>query len=201
MIICRIGFCILATKLWYKVQEIVKLDDTPTSGVIDRVHDSRWCRVLNKYFTNHEIVWRSCTIFTTLLFDIFMLINIYDMVIYGNMLVYYMMLSSIILRHICVTANRLPPPPRLHWKDPGVPTLFITYSTIHDFFFSGHTTFSLIVGLNVIYWNTFTMITVPIFILSEILFVIVTNGHYMMDVYAGIMTYFGLKYIFLSLGF
>lgn len=201
LVICRTAFVLMGTKLWYKIQHLVKLDETPANNVIDRVHDSEWCRALNKYFTENAIIWRSCTIFTTLLFDIFLLINAYDVIIYGNMLPYYMTFSAMILRHMCVSINRLPPPQRLHWKDPGVPTVFMTYDTIHDFFFSGYTTFSLITGLNVFYWNTFTMIMVPIFIVSEILFVIVSNGHYMMDVYAGIMTYFGLRYIFLLLGY
>lgn len=197
----RICFSVLATKLWFKVQNLVTLDETPTQNVIDRVHDSKWCRSANKYFTENIWMWKSCTAFTTLMFDIFMLVNAYDMIVNGNMVPYFMVLVTIILRHMCVTVNRLPAPPRLHWKNPGVPTLFITYDTINDFFFSGHTTFSLIAGLNILHWNMLTMITVPIFIVSEIMFVIITNGHYMMDVYAGVMTYLGLRYLFLLMGF
>jgi len=37
----------------------------------------------------------------------------------------------------------LPAPPGMLWRDPGFPSLLVTYSVGNDFFFSGHTAFAV----------------------------------------------------------
>lgn len=43
------------------------------------------------------------------------------------------------MRQACQAIVVLPAPPGIIWRDPGFPSLFVTYTVGNDFFFSGHT--------------------------------------------------------------
>src|SRR6202022_4152758 len=43
------------------------------------------------------------------------------------------------MRQICQLICALPPPTGMIWRNPGVPSLLVTYDVATDFFFSGHT--------------------------------------------------------------
>src|SRR6266404_9103407 len=43
------------------------------------------------------------------------------------------------LRQFCQAFCPLPPPVGMIWRDPGFPTILVTYGTSNDLFFSGHT--------------------------------------------------------------
>ena len=90
------------------------------------------------------------------------------------------------LRQICQAFCPLPPPDGMIWRDPGFPTLLVTYGTSCDLFFSGHTAIAvfgcatlagalgtpgILIGCGVVAF--------------EIWAVLVLRAHYTMDVFAG----------------
>ncbi len=57
------------------------------------------------------------------------------------------LLLLLALRQACQGLCALPTPPGMIWRDPGLPSLFVTYGTASDLFFSGHTAIAVYGGL------------------------------------------------------
>jgi hypothetical protein len=90
------------------------------------------------------------------------------------------------LRQICQALTSLPPPPGIIWRDPGFPSLLVTYGVSNDLFFSGHTAITvlgaLVLGSLDIPWLTALTCAVAAF---EIVTVLVLRAHYVIDVFTG----------------
>src|SRR5262249_47990548 len=81
----------------------------------------------------------------------------------------------------------LPPPSGIIWRDPGVPTLLVTYDVATDFFFSGHTGLAVLgaVELRRFGGNHRWLYLGVAIILFEVTAVLVLRAHYTMDVLTG----------------
>ncbi len=93
------------------------------------------------------------------------------------------------LRQVCQALCPLPPPRGMIWRDPGFPTLLVTYRTTDDLFFSGHT--ALAVYGAALLGTAFGPAGAAAgagLVLFEVAVVIVLRAHYTMDVFAGIVT-------------
>jgi hypothetical protein len=93
------------------------------------------------------------------------------------------------LRQFCQAFCPLPPPQGMIWRDPGFPTLLVTYGTSCDLFFSGHT------AIAVYGCATLAAALGPpgillgcVIVAFEIWAVLVLRAHYTMDVFAGAVT-------------
>jgi membrane-associated phospholipid phosphatase len=90
------------------------------------------------------------------------------------------------LRQVCQALVVLPAPQGMIWRDPGFPTLFVTYGTGGDFFFSGHTAIAALGALELSRaappWLAWTAAAVA---LLEVAAVIVLRAHWTIDVLAG----------------
>jgi PAP2 superfamily C-terminal len=96
------------------------------------------------------------------------------------------LLLLFVLRQLCQAGCALPTPPGMIWRDPGFPTLLVTYGTANDLFFSGHTAIAVYGAL----WLGSAFGPVGIvggaaLALFEIAAVLVLRAHYTMDVLAG----------------
>jgi len=187
----------IGTKLWFNFQKSVSFFETPNDGIIDRMHDNKYVDAINNYLHKNKNVAAYSMILSSLLFDINFIIMAVDFIFYNNYKIYLMTLAIMVLRHFCQLATRLPFPKHMLWFNPGFPTIINTYETSNDFFFSGHTAFSLAWGMTLFGWNSILMkIYALLFIAIEIGFLIITKSHYFMDIYAGATTYFSLAYLF-----
>ncbi|MGZ3774314.1 MAG: phosphatase PAP2 family protein [Bdellovibrio sp.] len=93
------------------------------------------------------------------------------------------------LRQINQAITILPTPERMIWKNPGVPSLFVTYGVSNDLFFSGHTALAVYGALELASLGGWFFLTLGIFIiLYEIITVILLRAHWTMDVFAGAIT-------------
>jgi membrane-associated phospholipid phosphatase len=83
----------------------------------------------------------------------------------------------------------LPAPPNQIWHDPGFPSLLVTYNVAHDYFFSGHTAIAVLAATELRRlnrrWGTVLAVLLVAF---EIGTVLVLRAHYVMDVFAGLIT-------------
>lgn len=73
------------------------------------------------------------------------------------------------------------------WEYPGIPSVTVSYLKTNDFFFSGHVGFPIIIGmechkLNKKYLMVFCLFTS----LFEACTMIVTRGHYIIDIITGL---------------
>jgi len=92
------------------------------------------------------------------------------------------------LRQLCQALIALPAPPNMIWRDPGVPSLLVTYQTGNDFFFSGHTAIAVYGALELWRyerpWLKFASVLIATI---EALTVLVLRAHYAMDVFTAIL--------------
>lgn len=178
---------------WQISQYLLSVNTPIQQEIIDESH--KMIAGINIFLQNHTNITRIIIIITSLMIDINVLF------VCGNSLwkrkyqPLYIIIAGLTLRQICQFFNRLPVPENMIWFHPQIPSLLVTYSVSNDFFFSGHTFIAMLVGSEIIKKpRLLAKIYGFMFIIIEITFVIVTNGHYFMDVYAAIATYFMLKY-------
>jgi hypothetical protein len=93
------------------------------------------------------------------------------------------------LRQVMQALCALPPPPNMIWRNPGFPSLFVTYNVGNDFFFSGHTAIAVFGAIELSRmrrrWLTALGFAVVIF---EVATVLTLRAHYTMDVFSGAVT-------------
>lgn len=93
------------------------------------------------------------------------------------------------LRQLCQGLCALPAPPGMIWRDPGVPSLLVTYGTASDLFFSGHTALAVYGGIELARiggpWFAAAGVAIA---LIEAATVLVLRAHYTMDVFTGAVT-------------
>lgn len=89
-------------------------------------------------------------------------------------------------RQLAQATTALPPPPGMLWRDPGFPSLLVTYSVGNDFFFSGHTAFAVFGALEFSRLGKRAVtVMASVLALCEIIVVLVLRNHYTMDVFTG----------------
>jgi hypothetical protein len=90
------------------------------------------------------------------------------------------------LRQVCQFCCTLPPPPGMIWRDPGVPSVLVTYAVGNDFFFSGHTALAVLGALEICQVAPWWLGAVAVLIaLGEVGIVLVLRAHYTLDVITG----------------
>lgn len=85
------------------------------------------------------------------------------------------------------------------WDYPGFPSLIVPYAMSSDFFFSGHVGFATIALLeNYEYKHYFLVAFTAFTIVAESAVMIVTRGHYCIDIIAGVVF---AHYIWMLVGY
>jgi hypothetical protein len=91
------------------------------------------------------------------------------------------------LRHLAQLCCTLPPPAGMIWRDPGFPSVLVTYKVSNDLFFSGHTSLACLAAIEACrigpWWLGLTVLVVAT---GEAVLVLVLRAHYTMDVVCGI---------------
>jgi len=93
------------------------------------------------------------------------------------------------LRQICQALCALPPPEAMIWRNPGFPSLVVTYGVANDLFFSGHTAIAVFGAVELARlgrrWLGVLGVGVALF---EVATVLTLRAHYTMDVFTGAVT-------------
>lgn len=93
-----------------------------------------------------------------------------------------------ILRQLSQVLTAMPPPEGMIWKYPGVPSLFVTYGTRNDFFFSGHTAIAVYGAIELARFDRrWLTIMGAVVAVIEALTVLILRAHYTMDVFTAIL--------------
>lgn len=97
------------------------------------------------------------------------------------------LLALFAARQVCQAVVALPAPPGIIWRDPGVPSLFVTYTVGNDFFFSGHTALAVfgamqLAGLGLPAVTALGALTAVL----QMILVILLRAHWTLDVLAGL---------------
>jgi hypothetical protein len=181
-----------ALVLWFWTQKLISRKTPPaaTSGLGDRVHD--WTAPWLDWLHAHPRAANGLLIVTSALIDLcgvaLLLVSIF-----GSTLRPFLALLILFgCRQVCQMLITLPPPPRIIWRDPGFPSLLVTYGVSNDFFFSGHTAIAFLGAIEVAQLGH-PLLTAGAFGIAslEALTVLVLRAHYTMDVVAAVFAAFG----------
>ena len=101
------------------------------------------------------------------------------------------------MRQISQALVALPPPPGIIWRDPGVPSLFVTYSVGNDFFFSGHTALAVYGAMQLAALGipAITVAGIVVAVL-QVVAVIALRAHWTVDVVAGLAAAIAVGLVF-----
>jgi hypothetical protein len=178
----RVGFVAVALVLWFWTQRLIAAKAPVGTGVGDRIHD--WTAPWHAWLLAHRRAADGLLIATSALIDIFGLF-IFASAIFGPTLRPFLaILILFALRQSCQAVCTLPTPPGCIWRNPGFPSLLVTYETGNDFFFSGHTAISVLGALELMHSAPPWLAAIGVGVAGlEAATVLVLRAHYTMDVF------------------
>ncbi|MFM7180644.1 MAG: phosphatase PAP2-related protein [Verrucomicrobiales bacterium] len=180
----RIGVIALALVVWFWTQKLIGRKRAADGGIGDVIHDltAGWHRC----FQNNEKVANRSLALSSFLIDVLGLFLIASAIFGPTFAPFIGVLIVFSLRQVCQLCCTLPPPPGIIWRDPGFPSLLVTYGVSNDFFFSGHTALAVLGAIGVCqiapWWLGGLAILIAI---GEAVLVLVLRAHYTLDVIAG----------------
>lgn len=169
--------------LWFGTQRLLAGRAPATAGIGDRMHawTAPW----------HDRLAASPRAADALLVASSAGIDLFGVYLLGSALFgpsfrpFVSLLALYLLRQICQGLCSLPSPPGAIWRDPGFPSLLVTYGTTHDYFFSGHTAIAVLGAISLVQagppWLGAAACGVAAL---EALTVLALRAHYTMDVVA-----------------
>ncbi len=185
----RAGVVAGALIAWFWTQSLIARKPAANDGLRDVVHDltARW----HRYFSTHGRAANAALITSSIFIDLFGLSLIASAIFGPTFAPFLAVLIVFGLRQICQGLCTLPPPHGIIWRNPGFPSLLVTYDVGNDFFFSGHTALAVLGALEAAYlgppWLACIAATIA---LGEMTIVLVLRAHYTMDVLAGALAAF-----------
>lgn len=191
----KICFALAIYAFWLTTQNLL-ITENATHVIEDKMHNL--LEPINTYLHDNPHISVYNLVLSSALIDLNMAIFIFKYLTttYSDR-AFVLLCCGFLFRQLCQFMNQLPPPTDFIWFDPGIPSALVTYHVAHDFFFSGHTLISLVLGTDLSNSsNKWVRLYGVLFIVYEITVILVTYSHYFMDVYGAIATYYMLSYFY-----
>ena len=169
---------------WFFTQALIARRAFPQGRIGDRVH--AWTEPLNRRLREHPRRANALLVVTSGGIDMLGLFLV-GMAVFGPSIRPFLGLAILFaLRQICQGLCALPAPDGMIWRNPGFPSLLVTYGTTSDLFFSGHTAIAVYGALELAHSSgpAFAILGAAIAVV-EAATVLVLRAHYTMDVFTG----------------
>lgn len=184
----KIGLTVAAVGMWLFTQKLLGQRQMPFK---DRIGDyfhiltDRWSQYLNRT----PKVANGLLISSSLVIDVVGIYLIAQTLLGPSIRPLLALLMLFTLRQINQAITVLPTPEGMIWRDPGVPSIFVTYGVSNDLFFSGHTALAVLGALEIAQLGGpfFTTLAFSI-VFFEITVVLLLRAHWTMDIFAGAIT-------------
>ncbi len=180
----RIGVIVLALVVWFWTQKVIGRKGEAPGGIWDGFHQltAGW----HGYFLSHDKAANRALAISSFFIDVLSL-TLIGAAIFGSSFAPFLgVLIVFAMRQVCQLWCTLPPPPGIIWRDPGFPSLLVTYGVSNDLFFSGHTALAVLGAIGVCHIAPWWVGAVAILVaIGEAVIVLVLRAHYTMDVIAG----------------
>lgn len=173
--------------VWFWTQSLIARRAFPKGQIGDRVLD--WTSPLNRFLWDHPRSANAVLIVTSAVIDL-LGIFLVALALFGPSIRPFVgLLLLFALRQVCQGLCALPAPERMIWRNPGFPSLLVTYGTASDLFFSGHTAIAVYGSIELAHYGgpPVAFLGVAI-VLIEAAAVLVLRAHYTMDVFTGAVT-------------
>ena len=185
--VLRAALVAITLGLWFWSQALIGRRAFPDGRIGDRLLDVT--APIHRFLLENKRWADRLLIFSSLLIDMLGLFII-GLSLFGSSVRPFLgMLIVFVLRQVCQGLCALPSPENMIWRDPGFPSLFVTYGTATDLFFSGHTAIAVYGCLELGRLGGPPAIALGLVItLIEVTAVLVLRAHYTMDVFTGAVT-------------
>ena len=175
-----------ALLLWFWTQRLLGRRPPPGGSMGDRVHD--WTAGLHARLLANPRAANGTLVASSLLIDAVGLSLVGAALLGPTFRPFLALLCVFTMRQACQALCALPTPPGMIWRNPGFPTLLVTYEVGNDFFFSGHTAIAVLGALEAARagpeWLAWTAGAVAVLEAGAVL---VLRAHWTVDVLAGVL--------------
>lgn len=170
--------------IWYWTQRLIAAKVDGGEGLGDGVH--RLTRRWHDYLSRHPKAADRVLILSSFFIDVLGL-SLIGLALFGPTFAPFLGIIIVFsLRQISQLCCTLPPPSGIIWRDPGFPTVLVTYSVGNDFFFSGHTALAVLGAIELCHIGPWWLGALAVAVaIGEALVVLVLRAHYTLDVIAG----------------
>ena len=171
--------------LWFLTQRMIGARSIAEGAIYDHLHviTARWNAWLNQHPKPADVM----LIASSFCVDAVTLFVLFYAVLGPSFMPFWGLFGLFALRQLSQASVALPVPQGIIWRDPGAPSLFVTYGVGNDFFFSGHTALAVYgaMQLSALHIPALTVAGAVIAVL-QVIAVIVLRAHWTMDVLAGL---------------
>ena len=170
---------------WFATQRLIGRRPCAAAAIAYRLHDLT--AGANAWLHRHPRAANTLLIASSLWIDLVTLFVLAYAILGPSLAPFIGLLLLFALRQVAQMLVALPAPPGIIWRDPGFPSLFVTYAVGNDFFFSGHTALAVFgaIQLATLGWPLLTLLAAVMAVLLVAL-VIVLRAHWTLDVLAGL---------------
>lgn len=184
-ILLRLLFIAVSLVAWFVTQRMIGARSLADGALYDHLHvvTERWNEWLNRNprAANAILVASSFCVDAVTLF-----VLVYS--VFGPSFKPFLgLLVLFVLRQVAQATSALPVPKGIIWRNPGCPSLFVTYGVSNDLFFSGHTALAVYgaMQLAALQIPALTALGIVVAVL-QVVAVIALRAHWTMDVLAGV---------------
>ncbi len=188
IIFYKIIFILIMLCLWlYTQRQLGKRQPLSNDGIQDELLERT--QFLHQKVAKNPKLARLLLITSSLIVDALAL-WMFANAIFGNSIRPLLCLLLVFaLRQLNQALTLLPSPKGMIWRDPGFPSLFVTYGVSNDLFFSGHTALAVLGALEIIQLGGPAWLVLGLAIAAfEIGTVLILRAHWTMDIFAGAIT-------------
>ena len=185
----RAGVVAGALVVWFWTQSLIARKAAVKGNLGDMVHD--WTARWHHYFATHDRAANAALIVSSICIDLIGL-ALAGAAIFGPTFAPFLAILIVFgLRQICQGLCTLPPPPGIIWRNPGFPTLLVTYHVGNDLFFSGHTALAVLGAIAAAHYGPLWLALLAALVaVGEAVIVLVLRAHYTLDVVTGALAAF-----------
>lgn len=185
--VLRAGLVAGGLVAWFWTQSLIGKRAAPEGRIGDAILDLT--APLNRYLHERPRAANALLIATSALIDLLGIFLVGQAIFGASARPFLGLLVLFGLRQLCQGLCALPAPEGMIWRNPGFPSLLVTYGTATDLFFSGHTAVAVYGCLELAHWGgPAAAVLGVVIVLVEVCTVLVLRAHYTMDVFAGIVT-------------
>ncbi len=171
--------------LWFLTQKMIGARKLEDGTIYDHLHvvTAPWNAWLNQHTRPANVI----LIASSFCVDAVTLFVLFYAVLGPSFTPFWGLFGLFALRQLSQASVALPVPQGIIWRDPGVPSLFVTYGVGADFFFSGHTALAVYgaMQLSALHIPALTILGAVVAVLQGVA-VIALRAHWTMDVLAGL---------------
>lgn len=181
----RLLLIVCSLFLWFYTQKMIGARSIADGVIYDHFHvlTAHW----NAWLHQHPKPANAILITSSFCVDAVTLFVLFYAVLGPSFMPFWGLFGLFALRQMSQASVALPVPQGIIWRDPGMPSLFVTYGVGTDFFFSGHTALAVYgaMQLSALHIPALTAVGAVIAVL-QVIAVIALRAHWTMDVLAGL---------------